>query len=412
MPSSERVLIAGETPFVVFGDDWGRHPSTLQHIFRHIAARYPVVWVNGIGHRSPRLNPTDLKRTWEKLARVAGREPVAKLSADRSLGGNIPAAIIEPHVLPWHQFQLARAFNTWSLTRAITRRLNALGSRRKPVLVTGSPPSVGVLGRLGELVSVYYVLDDFLFYPTYTASMLAPLEGQLLNRVDMVVTTAASLTRSKFPRSGRAFHLPQGVNYSHFSQATSMPADLAGIAPPRIGFAGGLSTQCDVALLSRMAEEFRGASLVLVGPVGLGKKELEPLARPNVHILGERPYALLPAYVQHFDVGIIPYVLSGWTVAVDPLKLLEYLAAGLPVVTTSIPEVAKYRDSVAVADSANAFILAVRDALRLDRNQCRERGQAVARAHTWEKRADTLLELIQGVLAESHRDESVGRVAV
>ena len=412
MPASEHELITGETPFVVFGDDWGRYPSTMQHVFRHIATRYPVVWVNGIGHRSPRLNPTDLKRAWGKLARVVWKKDVATPSTAQGLGGSVPAAIIDPRVLPWHQFGPVRTFNTWSLTRAIAGRLKNLGSRRRPVLVTGSPPSVGVLGRLGEVVSVYYVLDDFLNFPTYTASMLAPLERQLLDRVDMVVATAASLTRSKFPSSGRAFHLPQGVNYAHFARTSCVPSDLAAIPPPRIGFAGSLSTQCDVALLSRLASEFSGASLVLVGPVGLDKKALEPLARPNVHILGVRPYDVLPSYVQHFDVGIIPYVLSGWTVAVDPLKLLEYLAAGLPVVTTSIPEAAKYRDSVAVAADTEAFITAVREALHADRNQCRERGQAVARAHTWEKRADTLLELIQGVAAESPRDESAGRVTV
>ena len=412
MPSSEFGLITTDTPFVVFGDDWGRYPSTIQHVFRHIAARYPVVWVNGIGHRSPRLNPTDLKRAWEKLARIARKKGVIPPSSDMCLGGSVPAAIIEPHVLPWHQLALVRTFNTWSLTRAITRRLDSLDLRRSPVLVTGSPPSVGVLGRLGEVVSVYYVLDDFLNFPTYTATMLAPLERQLLDGVDMVVATAASLTRSKSPRSGLAYHLPQGVNYAHFAEAKAEPSDLAAIPPPRIGFAGSLSTQCDVALLSRLAHEFSGASLVLVGPVGLDRARLEPLARPNVHILGVKPYDVLPSYVQHFDVGIIPYVLSGWTIAVDPLKLLEYLAAGIPVVTTSIPEVAKYRDSVAVADDADAFVVAVRDALRLDRNQCRRRGQAVAREHTWEKRADALLELIQGVAAELHLAKSAERATV
>ncbi len=400
--------LTADTPFVVFGDDWGRYPSTFQHTFRHIAARYPVVWVNGIGHRVPRLNLTDVRRAWEKLRNVARAGAQPPPSAHRTLGGGVPAAIIEPRVLPWHHVNLVHTINTRSLIRAITRRLASLGLARRPVLVTGSPPSVGVVGHLGEVASVYYVLDDFLNFPTYTASMLAPLERQLLERVDLVVATAASLTRSKFPRSGRAFHLPQGVNYAHFAEPRPEPADLAAIPRPRIGFAGSLSTQCDVTLLARLADTFAEASLVLVGPVSLGSESLERLRRRNVHLLGVRPYDDLPAYVQHFDVGIIPYQLSAWTVAVDPLKLLEYLAAGLPVVTTAIPEAAKYAGTVAVADDADAFVAAVRQALASDREASRAKGQALARGHTWERRADTLVALIEEVIANRDKAASAG----
>jgi len=394
-----------DTPFVVFGSDWGRYPSTTQHIFRHIAIRYPVVWVNGIGHRVPGLNLTDFRRAWEKLLRWGPRGALPPPSVHPSLGGAIPAAIIEPRVFPWHQFGPVHARNTRWLVRAITRRLAALGLSRRPVLVTGSPASVGVVGRLGEAASVYFVMDDYLNFPTYTATMLGPLERRLLERVDLVVATAESLTRSKFPRSGRAYHLPQGVNYAHFAEPRSEPPDLAAIPRPRIGFAGSLSTQCDVVLLTRLASTFADASLVLVGPVGLDKATIEQLRRPNIHILGVRSYDVLPGYVQHFDVGIIPYLLSAWTVAVDPLKLLEYLAAGLPVVTTSIPEATKYAGTVAVAADADAFVAAVRNALGVDREASRARGQALAREHTWQRRAETLLELIRGVVSEREAAE-------
>lgn len=388
-----------DTPFVVFGDDWARYPSTIQHVFRHIAVQHPVVWVNGIGHRVPELTLRDLRRAAEKLGRVARRGTLPPAD-DQTLGGTTPVAIIEPRVLPWHNLGAVHALNTRSLRRTILARLAELGLTRPPVLVTGSPPSVGVVGQLGEVVSVYFVLDDFLNFPSYTASMLAPLERRLLDRVDLVVATAASLTRSKVPRSGRAVHLPQGVNYSHFAEPRAEPADLATIPGPRIGFAGSVSTQCDVALLSRLATTFPDAALVLVGPIGLDKPALLPLRRPNIHLLGVRPYAELPAYVQHFDVGIIPYVQSAWTVAVDPLKLLEYLAAGLPVVTTAIPEAAKYAQHVAVANDAEQFVAAVRAALDGNREGSRARGQSLARQHTWEQRAETFLEIVCGVLAE------------
>jgi len=392
LSSAEDVpALEADTPFVVFGDDWGRYPSTMQHVFRHVAARYPVIWVNGIGHRVPQLNWRDLKRGWEKIIRTSGQAPAAPAVVD--LGGRAPMAIIEPRVLPWHHWSWVHGFNTSSLLRSIRGALRHHGLIRPPVLVTGSPPSDGIIGQLGERASIYFVLDDFLNFPTYTASMLAPLERRLLDRIDLVVATAASLTRSKFPRSGRAEHLPQGVNYEHFSRPRPVPADLAAIPGPRIGFAGSVSTQCDVGLIAELADRFPSASVVLVGPIGLDEEGLRPLRRPNIHLLGVRPYADLPAYVQHFDVGIIPYVISAWTVAVDPLKLLEYLAAGLPVVTTAIPEAAKYASHVTIAAEHDQFVAGVRAALAEDRTTARERGQALARQHTWERRADRLIEL-------------------
>jgi glycosyltransferase involved in cell wall biosynthesis len=401
--------LAPNTPFVVFGDDWNRYPSTMQHTFRHIATKYPVVWINGIGHRVPRLNLKDLRRVIEKLARIAGTKN-APPAVVKGLGKGEPVAVIEPRVLPWHNVPAVKALNTMSLMRSVAAVMRTHGLERRPVLVTGSPPSVGVVGQLNELASVYFVMDDFLNFPSYTAQMLEPLERELLERVDLVVATAASLTRSKRPRSGRAVHLPQGVNYEHFAEARPEPADLASIPRPRIGFAGTLSTQCDLDLLQRLAAEFPDASLVLVGPVAFDDAALSPLRRGNVHTLGVRPYAELPAYVQHFDVGIIPYVISAWTVAVDPLKLLEYLAAGIPVVTTAIPEAAKYSEYVTIASDTAQFVEGVRRALGTDPAASRARGQTLARQNGWDTRADTLLRLVQETV-DAKRPETLAATA-
>jgi len=119
--------------------------------------------------------------------------------------------------------------------------------------------------------------------------------------------------------------------------------------------------------------------------------------RPNIHLLGNRSYDELPAYVQAFDVGIIPYVLNDWTRSVDPLKLLEYLAAGIPVVTTAIPEVFKYAEAVRIADTRERFEEAVAASLTDTGAAARAARQSVARKHTWESRADRLIEIVEQV---------------
>jgi hypothetical protein len=369
----------------------------MQHLFRHIAVDHPVVWVNALGHRPPTFNATDMRRAWGKLAAMArarGAPPGSGL-----VGGGSPAAVIEPRVLPWHQVAAFHALNSALLRRAVRGKLAALGTNRPPFLITGTPPSVGVVGRLGEAASIYFCMDDFLNFPGVSARMIAPLERRLLQRVDALVATAASLTQTKRPTSGRTYHLPQGVNFDHFSAPRPEPEELAKIPRPRIGFTGTVGGCCDLGLVRRVAQAYPKCSIVLVGIVKAERAVMDALPRENVYVLGARPYHDLPAYVQSFDVGLIPYTLNDYSRAVDPLKLLEYLAAGIPVVSSAIPEVEKYAGFVAIAPDDTSFIGAVGQALTADRREGRERGQAMARQHTWERRAERLLGIMEEVAA-------------
>lgn len=390
------------TPIVVFGDDWGRNVSTMQHVFRWIIPDHPVVWVNGIGHRKPRFSAADLRRAVRKAGAMLGAartEPIVG-----GAGYPDPAAVVQPRVLPWHDQALVYAYNVRAMVRAIRAALARLGRREPPLLVTGSPPSAGVVGRLGERAAIYFCMDDFLHLPSATPEMIGPLEQRLLAKVDAVVCTAKSLTEIKVPRTGRVHYLPQGVNYDHFAAPRPEPEELRGLPRPRIGFAGGLYDRVDLALVRRLAAEHPRGSVILVGPVAV---DVRPLDLPNIHVLGARPYAALPAYVQAFDVGIIPYRLNDETRAVDPLKLLEYLAAGIPAVVTAIPEMAKYADVVAIGDGPDAFAARLRGVLAADRAALAERGRALARTHTWERRAREFMRIVEEVTAG--REAAVAR---
>lgn len=389
-------------PIVVFGDDWGRSVSTMQHLFRNIAQEYPVVWVNGIGHRAPTMTLRDMQRAWEKLLAMTRPRRGGAPSGSGITGGGVPKAVIETRgVLPWHQIGAVHAYNTRLLIRAVKERLAALGLTRPPLLITGTPPSVGVVGELGEVASIYFCMDDFLNFPGVDARMIAPLEHRLLQKIDATIATAKSLTETKLPASGIAYHLPQGVNYDHFSTPQAEPSDYASIPSPRIGFAGTVGGCCDLGLVRRIALAYPQCSVVLAGIVKADQATMDSLKLPNVHVLGPKPYADLPGYVQGFDVGLIPYTLSDYTRAVDPLKLLEYLASGIPVVTSPIPEVKKYAEFVAMAPDDDAFIRAVGDALAVGKVAGCQRGQDVARQHTWKHRADELVRILGEVVART-----------
>ena len=392
------MTLAQGTPFVVFGDDWGRRVSSLQHLFRRITPQYPVVWVNSFGHRAPRVTVYDLKRAVGKL-----RSMFRGLTMPRGEGlpGELPAAIVEPKALPWHDVRFVHALNNRSLQRDVRRALQRVAPSTPPVLVTGTPAAVGVVGSLGELVSIYFCMDNYAELPGVSRALVDPLERKLLGKVGAVVATAAQLCEAKRPASTRAFHLPQGVNFDHFAAPQPVPPDLARLRPPRIGFAGGVSECCDLALIQAVAAANPQGSVALVGPVSV---DLAELTSPNIHVLGDRPYATLPAYVQGFDVGIIPYVLNEWTRAVDPLKLLEYLAAGIPVVTTPIPEVHKYASVITLASGPTEFARAAVAACVADGPELRRTRQLVAREQTWEHRATQFLGIVADLGTRASRE--------
>lgn len=385
----------GGTPFIVFGDDWGRNVSTLQHLFRRVVGEHPVLWINSINHRLPRISWYDARRAVEKVVAMARRPEEPAHDA-----GSAPVAVLTPRVLPWHHVGVVRALNRRSLVHDVRRAVERHFAGERPVLVTGTPVIGDVVRELDALARIYFCMDDYAELPGVDRALLAPLERAFVSEVDTVIATAQHLVDTRRPPSGRAFHLPQGVNHAHFSRRREIPGDLARLPRPRIGFAGGVSDGCDQEILLRLADAVPEGSIVLVGPV---TTDVARLARPNIHLLGHRSYDELPAYVQHFDVGIINYVLNDWMRAVDPLKLLEYLSAGIPVVTTDLPEVHKYADQVRIARGTGEFVAQCLDAVRMRTASADAVRSAFAAGHTWESRAHTMLGWVAETCAAAGR---------
>jgi teichuronic acid biosynthesis glycosyltransferase TuaH len=188
--------------------------------------------------------------------------------------------------------------------------------------------------------------------------------------------------------------VPNGVDYELFAAATGAgrPDDVA-LAPPVVTFAGNLSKRVDPSLLDAVAE--RSRSVLLIGPqqTTFDARTIEGLlARPNVQWLPGRPYETLPAYFGASAVGVVPYTDTAFNRASFPLKVLEYLAAGLPVVSTDLPAVRWLgTDLVRVANDPEAFADAVDAAVAEADDPVRRRArQDLARAHDWRERVATL----------------------
>ena len=188
---------------------------------------------------------------------------------------------------------------------------------------------------------------------------LVEREAQLLKRADVVFTGGPSLYRAKQGRHSNVHCLPSSVDAAHFGRAKDgleEPADQAGLPRPRLGFFGVIDERLDLDVLASLAEAHPEWQMVMVGPVVKINPAMLPQA-PNLHYLGQRPYAALPAYLAGWDVCLLPFARNRATAFISPTKTLEYMAAERPIVSTPITDVAAlYSDVVYLGATPEAFV--------------------------------------------------------
>ena len=198
---------------------------------------------------------------------------------------------------------------------------------------------------------------------------LVQLENRLLRRADVVFTGGRSLYEAKRERNPAVYCFPSSVDRDHFARALGglpVPADMASIPGPVVGYFGVIDERIDLDLLAGTAELLAQLQFVMIGP--LAKiREADLPRRANLHYLGMKDYGELPAYLQRFDVAMMPFALNDATRFISPTKTLEYMAAGRPIVSTAIRDVVRqYADTVAIVDSPTTFAAAIGDFLAAD----------------------------------------------
>ncbi len=367
---------------VCFANDWDGDPLSKKHIMRRFAEDNRVLWVESLGNRAPRASGRDLARVAAKLRKFAG----GLREVERNLW------VLTPLAVPAYGSRAVARVNGALVGATVRRAMRRLGFAR-PLSYTFVPASAWVVGRLGEERVVYHCVDEYAAFAG-AGDEIRRLERVLLERADLTIVCSQPLLERKRRDCPRTALVRHGVDHAHFARAldpaTPIPADLAKLPRPVIGFHGLVAEWIDRALLRKLADALPGASLAIVGDRTV---DAGPLAgAPNVHWLGRKRYFDLPGYCRGFDVAVLPFVLDDLTVHASPLKLREYLAAGLPVVATAIPE-ARLLPGVRVAENADRFISEVKAALLDEPGPRRERSDAVA-GESWDHQLAKLHALV------------------
>lgn len=382
-------------------DPWGEMKRPGQ-LVRRLSSRVPVCYVE------PGLSATSIIKNWRALGSPVARSRIVRsvVLGPHGMGGDVHVVSSLSSVPPQ---RVAGVLPTESLLSALARRQHGAVQRRAfraasllgmraPIAWISYP--MALAGVPADAFVVYDCMDRWSDFPDAIAEprwgrVVARAERQLIERADVVLCSARGLYEARsLDAPGRTLLVQNGADVDHFMPRNPpVPDDIARLPRPLIGYVGAVADWLDFELIAQVARLRPDWSFVAVGPVFQGKptgdaRAMKPiLGLPNVHLLGPRQYGDVPAYLEAFDAALIPFRSNGLTDDTNPIKVYEYLAAGVPVVSTPLPEVMDLPE-VEVAADATDFAAAIERAVgrRHDPTSLGRRLD-VARSNSWESRA-------------------------
>ncbi len=378
------------------GIDWwyDSHAHSEAQLMRRVARTRRVLFVNSIGMRLPvpGRDSQAARRVLRKLASMGRvvRRPVADAPN---------FFVLSPIVIPLYGSPRGRAVNA-AVVRVQVKLAERLLGIREPVLMITLPTAWQAVQDLPRRRLVVNKADKYSSLPEIDHDSVVQAERELLEQGDVLLYVNRELMDEDLAVAGeRAVFLDHAVDLDHFVKRTAsqLPADLAAIPQPRVGYFGTLDEyKLDLDLLERLAREIPEAQFVLVGAATASMTRFEAL--DNVHWLGPKPYEEIPAYGSGFDVALMPYLHNEWTRHINPIKSREYLALGMPVVASGgVPQLEPFADVLLIAADQDDFVAKVRTALRGEAPSSPQARRASVAGCSWDDRADELMRLAESV---------------
>jgi glycosyltransferase involved in cell wall biosynthesis len=384
-------MITGRS-IICFANDWHGDPTSKHQIMRVLARGNTILWINSIGLRRPTLGKRDMSRMAAKLRSFSrGAERVGERFY-----------VFTPIVIPFHHSRFARAVNAALLDLSI-RWYRAKLKMRDAICWSYMPNVDYIIKRMKPSFVIYHCVDEWSKF-SFIDDKILEKEEALCRMADLVIASARTLYESRLPWNPHTHYLPHGVDYDYFhsSPEAATPPDLESVPKPIAGFFGLIHEWIDLDLLDSAIRRLPGVSFVFIGECSVDVSKLASL--PNAYFLGQKPYRELVSYARRFDIGLVPFKINELTVNVNPIKLKEYLALGIPVVSVDLPEVRAYGSVVNTAADREEFVRAIERELAGEHRASREEIDRVAREETWDRKVEEISNLIEERMCREAQD--------
>lgn len=377
------------TQLIVFADDWGRHPSSSQHLIRELLPQYPTLWVNTVGTRKPRLSRSDLARAMGVVANwfTPQGEPRGK-AAETPHG----LKVIAPMMYPGYRRSWQRSWNRRSVARAVQHELIP-GHRH--IVITTLPITAELVGRLQSDQWIYYCVDDYSQWPGVDHAVMDAMERDLVAKVDQHIAVSSTLTDRLQNMGATPTYLEHGVDAAQWASPdlhSTMSPHWPGDDKPIALFWGLLDSRMNNDWVMRLLANDK-TRVILAGP--LEKAEDLGMSAVRCILTGRIPFDDLPAHAAASQVLIMPYIDAPVTRAMQPLKLKEYLATMKPVVVRDLPSTRPWADCCDLASTADEFVRLVQERIKTGTppEQIEARKRRLA-GESWTSKAAQFAELI------------------
>jgi len=382
--------------FIIFSSvDWATHWQLHHQLTMSLASTgNKVLFVENTGIRSANINDfgrlSDRIYNWKK-----GVYGFSNIDNNKIIS-------YSPLLLPFPYSRISLFFNKIIFNASISKWIKVT-KFDSPIVISFLPTPLiqSAIKDIDPKLTIYYCANN-MAASSLSASKVKAYEDYFFGSVDIVFTAAFAIQHYAEKFSDKVFYFPPGIDFDKFELALEndkdIPSDINKIKKPIIGFIGGLGKAIDEKLLYTLSDQCSSFTIVLIGPKYLNFDTLK--SKSNIVFLGEKEHSQLPYYIKEFAVGIVPYLCNDFTEGVYPSKLNEYLAMGVPAVSTNLREVReskqKYKDSIIIADNDNEFIKAVKLLVLENNNDSyKEQRINIAKENSWDSRFNRISEIIK-----------------
>jgi glycosyltransferase involved in cell wall biosynthesis len=395
----ERNTLKGQN-IICFGSarSWN-YTGFQQTVMRLLSRDNRVLYVNALGSRKVSLELSELPWYLKRAQRLF------KKNIEQSAN----FMVYNPRIIPLVYNDTINRINGFLLQKQFLALINRLNFD-KYILWIGTPTIAFALDLFKPALTVYNPVDRYYAFTFVNGYKIRKYERQIAEKSDIIFCTSEAIKNDLLPYNSYCHTITHGVDFHRFNSALKsdiIPGDIKGIGQPIIGFFGGLDDWINDSLLYNLAIRYPDANIVLIGRKSRDLSHLGGLR--NIHFLGFKDPRDLPFYLKQFRVCLIPYIINERLIAVDPIKLREYLAMGKPVISADLPEVRKLGDLVYISENDEDFVAKVGIAMKennelLVNNRIRE-----AKRNDWGIKIEEISQIICDTLSGKKGFKDIGK---